>query len=148
MTSRVGFVSEGLGRRGQRAKLLLVGVLIVAGTALVLTAIAGVWLVEVTTTENVWGEDRPAGVVVETTCGRVLEPVLDCDANRDRANQATVVFGVGLVSCVLAWSAWALVWQRRPRAAVVGTVVLIPLAIGVAWLWRSAVVGYYERHLS
>ena len=141
-------MSEGQGKRGQTAKLLLVGVLFAAGIALVVIAVAEVWLVEVTTTENVWGEDRPVGVVVETTCGRVLNPVLDCDANRDRANEASVVFGVGVVLCVIAFSAWALVCQRRPRDAIVRAVVLIPLAIGIAWLWRSGVIGYYERQLS
>ena len=134
--------------KGRQAARLLVGVLLAVGIALVVTAIALVSLVEVTTTENVYGEDRPSGVVVETTCGTILDPVLDCDANRDRLNQASVVFGVGLLLCAIACSAWALVAQRRPLDAIVRVIILVPLAIGTAWLWRSLVIALYEHNLS
>src|SRR5688572_7833706 len=121
-SGQAGGVPVGQSKGRQVAKVLVVG-LLTAGIALVVTAIALVWLVEVTTTENVYGEDRPSGVVVETTCGTIFDPVLDCDANRDRANQASVVFGIGLVLCAVACSAWAVVFERRPRDAIVRAVV-------------------------
>jgi len=134
-------------KRRRIAQLLIV-LLLVLGIALVGVAVAAVSFVEVTTTENVWGEDRPIGVVVETTCGTILNPVLDCDANRDRVNRATVVVGIGMVLCAAAYSVWALGRQHRPMAAIASAAVLIPLAIGGTWLWRSAVIAYYEHRLS
>ena len=134
-------------KRRRIAQLLIV-LLLVLGIALVGVAVAAVSFVEVITTENVWGEDRPIGVVVETTCGTILNPVLDCDANRDRVNRATVVVGIGMVLCAAAYSVWALGRQRRPMAAIASAAVLIPLAIGGTWLWRSAVIAYYEHRLS
>lgn len=133
-------------KRRNVAQLLIV-VILVVGIALVGVAVAVVAFDEVRTTENVWGEDRPIGVVVETTCGRILNPVLDCDANRDRVNRATIVVGIGLVLCAVACSVWALGRQRRPTAAIARAVVLIPAAIAGTWLWRSAVIAYYEHRL-
>ena len=131
-----------------RTAQLLIALLLVLGIALVGVAVAAVSFVEVTTTENVWGEDRPIGVVVETTCGTILNPVLDCDANRDRVNRATIVVGIGLLLCAVASSVWALGRQRLPMAAIARAVVLIPLAMGGTWLWHSAVIAYYEHRLS